>query len=190
MNTKKIIIATAFILLFSSFITGCNMAEKEAKETALLQVVEKAEAVKKEVNMVLKAQKEEGQVKVKITLENPDQKPITSVQSWFSFDVTKVHGKEIDTSKSAFSLVAPYENTFDNENGLVMLGRSNPDPVTDQIIEVAEIIFDIIGEGTVMIDVYDYREDLTGHTSVNTIIDGKPYNILIRPDSPALVIEN
>ena len=86
--------------------------------------------------------------------------------------------------------MAPYDNDFDNENGLVMLGRSNPDPVTDQVIDVAEMVFDIVGEGTVMIEAYDYREDLTGHTSANTIIDEKPYNILIKPESPALVIEN
>ncbi len=86
--------------------------------------------------------------------------------------------------------MALYDNTFDNENGLVMLGRANPDPITNPSIHVAEVIFDVVGEGTIMINAHDYREDVTGHVSVNTIIDEKPYNILIKPDSPALVIEN
>ena len=194
MNPKKIIIATIAILLLSGFLTGCELLEKvqeePAKETALQQIVQKAKAAKKEVSMVLKAEREEGQIKVKITLDNPNQKPVTSIQSWLSFDPAKVQGREINTEKSAFSIVAPYDNDFDNENGLVMLGRGNPDPITAKTIEVAEVVFDVVGEGTIMIDVYDYREDLTGHTSANTITDGEPYNILIKPDSPTLVIEN
>ncbi|MFC1734453.1 hypothetical protein ACFL6I_29495, partial [candidate division KSB1 bacterium] len=73
---------------------------------------------------------------------------------------------------------------------LVMIGRASPEPIISKDIHVAKVIFDIEKEETTMIDVYDYREDLTGHTSVNAIVDGKPYNILIKPDSPTLIIEN
>ena len=200
MKTKDILIATALILTISSLLTGCKLIETQAPaeqaakpappKINLEKTVKKALAVKKEVDMVLTAEKSENQVTVIIALENPQNKSITSIQSWLSFDATKLQGKEINTSGSAFELMAPYDNTFDNENGLVMIGRSNPDPIIDSSIQVVEVIFDIIAEGAVMIDTYDYREDLTGHTSVNTIVENKPYNILKNPDSPALIIEN
>ncbi len=200
MKPKDILIATALILTLSSLLTGCKLIEtqapaKQATKPAppkinLEKVVKKALAAKKEVSMIFKSEKSENQVTVTVSLENPKNKPITSIQSWLSFDATKLQGKEINTKNSAFELMAPYDNTFDNENGLVMIGRSNPDSITDSSIQVVEVVFDVIAEGAVMIDAYDYRDDLTGHTSVNTVLDNKPYNILIKPDSPALIIEN
>lgn len=206
MKSRDILIALAMILTFSSFLSGCefvdNLIEKKAPETAsvskpsipkrpsLEELAVKAVAVKKEVEINLSAKKEKGQVKVKITLNNPKQKPITSVQSWLSFDSSKLQGEKIDTSNSAFELMAPYDNAFDNESGLMMLGRSNSEPLTSASIEVAEVIFDVIADGTTMVDFYDYRTDLSGHTSVNTVTDGEPFNILIQPESPALIIEN
>lgn len=209
MKTKNILIATGLILILGTFLNGCQLAEKiglelpesisgekaTAKKPRLPKphveaLVQKAAAAKKEVEMVLKAEKEGAEIKVKITLSNPNQKPVTSVQSWLSFNPAKLQGASIDTSATAFSLMAPYDNTFDNEEGLVMLGRANPESITEKEIVVAEVVFDIAESGTTMIDTYDYRDDLTGHTSVNTVIDGKPYNILIKPESPALIIEN
>ncbi len=199
MKAKDILIATALILTISSLLTGCKLIETQAPaeqatkpaplKVSLEKMVKNAMAAKKEVDMVMTSEKSEGQVTVTITLANPQNKPITSIQSWLSFDATKLQGKEINTTGSAFELMAPYDNTFDNENGLAMIGRSNPDPVTDSTMNVATVVFDVIAEGTVMIEAYDYREDLNGHTSVNTIIEERPYNILKKPDSPALIIE-
>ena len=197
MKAKDIIIATALILTLSSLLTGCKLIETKELEVMkpapskinFEKIVKKALAVKKEVDMVLTAEKSENKITVTVLLKNPQNKPITSVQSWLSFDAAKLQGKEINASGSAFELMAPYDNTFDNENGLVMIGRSNPDPITDSSIKVIEVVFDVIAEGSVMIDAYDYREDLTGHTSVNTILEDKPYNVLKNPDSPALIIE-
>ena len=70
----------------------------------------------------------------------------------------------------------------------MMLGRSNSTPVTDKTIHVAVATFDVLDEEGATIDAYDYREDLTGHTSANTVTDGKAYNILVKPDSPAHII--
>ena len=85
---------------------------------------------------------------------------------------------------------APYDNGFDNEKGLVMIGRASSTKQFKKSLKVATVTFDIISEGTLMIDSYDYRNDLSGHTSANSLIDGKPYNILIKPNSPALAVEN
>ena len=210
MKPKDILIATALIIIFSSLISGCSLIKTDApsaepkpaaerqqsaptSEADLKEIQEKinkAKAAKKEVTMSLKAKKERGTVTVKITLANPKQKPITSVQTWLSFDPGKLHGSKVDTANTDFSLMAPYDNTFDDTNGLVMIGRSNPDPLTSTSITVAEVVFDIVDEGTTMIDVYDYRRDLSGHASVNALVDGTPFNVLVKPESPALIIEN
>lgn len=200
MNPKKIIIATITLLFLSSFLTGCDFiqkggraslidAEDKQKNEEILQLFEKAAAVEKDVTISLTGRREGAQVIVTINLENPNQKPITSVQSWLSFDALKLQGNEIDTTNSSFSLVAPYANEFDNQNGLVMIGRSNTTAVTDRTLTVAEVTFDSVQDGTTTLDFYDYRDDLTGHTSANTVFDGMAYNILIQPDSPAFVIE-
>jgi len=202
MKPKNIAIATLLILIASTLLNGCETIKlsTEKKPAAsenvgapsasqIQELVKKAEAVKKEVKMVFEADKGDNQLTVKIKLDNPNQKPITSVQAWLSFDPQILQGKKLNTADSAFALVAPYDNAFDNTNGLVMLGRSNQKPITDKTITVADVVFDLVKNETVMLEVYDYRDDLNGHTSANTIVDGKPYNVLIKPESPALVIE-
>lgn len=206
MKPKDIVIATAMILIAASFLSGCSLLSGEQAESRpsaemtqaqkkpsipkrTAELLKTVQAVQKEVKLKLSVAREVAEAKVKIELENPEKKPVTSTQLWLSFDTKRLQGKTINTDGSAFELPAPLANEFDNENGLVMLGRSNPDPLTDELIYVAEITFDISGEGATALDVYDYRDDLSGHTSVNTVIDNNPYNLLIKPETPALIIE-
>jgi len=202
MKPKDIIIAALVIIILSSFLNGCALIEKKSAtnekpaqaETVkpasdVQDLVKKGEAVMKDAELVLQAEKQENQVTIKISLDNPSKKPITSVQAWLSFDPAVIQGKEVNTTGSSFTIPAPYDNSFDNKNGLVMLGRSNAEPVTAENMLVAEAVFDLVKNETVLVNAYDYREDLSGHTSVNIILDGKPYNILLAPDSPALVIQ-
>lgn len=194
MKPKELLIATALILLFSTLLSGCQLVEqpgsgKTVKKTFIEEFVMKAVAAKKEVRLSLKAVRDGTQVKVSVTLENPNLKPITSAQTWLSFDPALLQGKSLNAKDSAFSLMAPYDNAFDNKNGLVMLGRANPKPITDKTIKVAELVFDSVKGGTAMVDGYDYQDDLSGHTSANVLVSGKPFNILLKPDSPLLIIE-
>jgi hypothetical protein len=193
MKPKDLIIATALILLLGSLLAGCEVtapkSESTAKKTAIEEFVLKAVAAKKEVGLVLKADHQGKQVTVTVSLENPNLKPITSVQAWLSYDPAKLQGKTVDAKDSAFDLMAPYNNTFDNQNGLVMLGRASTKPVKDKVIKVATVTFDSVQEGAAMLDAYDYQEDLSGHVSANVLSDGKPFNILVKPDSPLLVVE-
>lgn len=207
--TNKLFKTLALVLLITLFLTGCEIADKgivsvkdmvitekapekavaEGKKEEVRQLVQKARSAEKETDIILKTEREENKIVVKVILKNINKKPITSVQSWLSFDIKKIQGKEINTENSVFSLQAPYDNTFDNEIGLVMIGRSNPEPVTDEETEIAEVIFEQIEEGSTTIDIYDYRDDLSGHASVNTIADGTPYNIMRPPKSPGTIIE-
>jgi len=195
MKPKDIVIAAILIIIIASLVSGCGTTQKSANQVqpvvsgSVQNAVKKAAAVGKNIKMDFISEKSDNQVKVKIYLDNPSAQPVTSVQSWLSFDPNVISGKEINTKNSEFSLSAPYEQDFDNTNGLVMLGRSNPTPVTDKKLFVAEVIFDLLKNETVMVNAYDYRDDLTGHTSVNMMLDGKPYNILQKPESPALIIQ-
>ncbi len=208
MKPKDIIIAAALILTLSSFLSGCQLIEsnnetamKPAAESVMKaevkkpripqrtqELIAKAEEVKKEVKMTFETEEKDGQIEVSIYLENTAKKAITSVQTWLSFNPELIEGLKMKTSDSAFTLPAPYKNGFDNESGLMMLGRSNPDVITDTKIFVAVATFKVKTEGVAVVDIYDYREDLTGHTSVNTLVDGEPYNILIKPESPAFAV--
>ncbi len=193
MKAKELVIATALILTIGALLSSCQVVEPNqgnvSKKTSIEEFVMKAVAAKKEVKLALKADRAGDTLTVTVTLDNPNLKPITSVQSWLSFDPSKLQGKAIDTKSSAFGLMAPYTNTFDNVNGLVMLGRANPEPVAEKITQVAVLTFDVVKDGTTTLDAYDYQDDLSGHTSANVMEGGKPFNVLQKPDSPLLIVE-
>jgi len=193
MKPKELLIATGLILTLGVLLSGCQVVEpkqgKVSKKTVIEAFVLKAVAAKKEVRLALKADRQGDKLKVTVTLENPNLKPVTSVQTWLSFDPSKLQGKTVEARSSAFGLMAPYANTFDNENGLVMLGRSNSQPVAEKSTVVAVLSFDIVKPGVTTLDAYDYQDDLSGHTSANVLEGGKPFNVLQKPDSPLLIIE-
>ena len=192
MQKTKILIAAPMIILISSLFSGCiqRSAEEASIHNAAVKSLQQVQDVTKEVDLVLVAEREGDQVTVKVILDNPEEKPITSVQSWLSYNTKALEGIKIDFSNSDFLLSAPYENTFDEFFGLVMIGRGTNEAITAKSITVAEVVFDLIADGTTMVDVYDYQTNLTGHASVNMMLDGFPYNILKKPESPALIITN
>ena len=182
----------AVLILISGFLSSCSTKKTEADVSVSnsIQRIEKARELTKEVNMVLLSERDGDELNVKIMLDNPEQKPITSVQSWLSYDPEALEGVEIEVTDSPFAFTAPYENTFDEVNGLVMIGRGNAEPVTDKEINVASVVFKVTTDDITMIDIYDYQNDLSGHASANMMMEGVPYNILKKSDSPALVINN
>ena len=190
MNPAKVTIVTAIIILFTSILSSCGSEKTISENPTPAEVVKMAREITKEVAINLSYERNENQVTVKIVLDNPEKKPITSVQSWLSYNPKALKGVKINVENSPFAFTAPYENTFDEATGVVMIGRGNNEPVDDKSITIAEVVFELIQEGTTMIDIYDYRNDLSGHNSVNMMQNGFPYNILIKPESPALIINN
>jgi hypothetical protein len=197
MKPVKIIIAAVAIVLIPGVLNGCSLITSGTKtpvaSDSLLtprQTIEKAQKVTKDISMKLSAERDGDIVTVKITLDNPDGRPVTSAESWLSYDPAALKGQKINVSDSAFSLAAPYDNTFDEVNGLVMIGRANNVPITAKTIVVGEAVFKLQKEGTTMMDIYDYQDNMSGHASVNMMLEGAPYNILLKPESPALAIEN
>jgi hypothetical protein len=199
MNSTKVIIATAIILFISNFLTGCSskdLAMKPAggEETRVyaedsIKRISDAREVTKTASIRLEKEQDGRTLRVKILIDNPEGRAITSVQSWLSYNPKALKGVKIDTANSAFELMAPYDNTFDEVNGLVKIGRSSSEPVSDKLIEVAQAEFDMDYIGSTFVDFYDYQNDLTGHTSANVLQGETPFNVLMLPESPALVIE-
>ena len=194
MKSIKLIVATAILILVSTYLTSCKLMTPKAEvtETTLTpaESIEQAVKVIQDVTMRLSADRDNSQVIVKIVLDNPNGKSITSVESWLSYDPDALKGERINVVDSPFEFTAPYDNTFDEVNGLVMLGRANSDPITTKTINVAEVVFELLEDGTTMIDTYDYQSDMSGHVSANMLLDGVPYNVLLKPESPALIIQN
>ncbi len=184
-NSIKILIAAVIIMLASNVLVGC--ASKDVSEVGV-ERIEAAQEMKKTVNLSLIEVEGEDDMVLRLILDNPEKKPVTSVQAWLAYNPNFLHGVSIDTKVSAFELMAPYDNDFDEIVGLIMLGRSSASPVSDESITIAEIHFDKVADGAVMIEAYDYRHDLTGHTSANMMLDGVPINILLKPQSPLLII--
>jgi hypothetical protein len=193
MKPQKIIIATVMLLAAFSALNGCT-PEQTAKENGTLHSVAQAfnqlaKEVQKDVSLKLDYKRDGTDVVVSVFLENPKGKNITSVQSWLAFNPRDLQGKDIMVTDSAFDLAEPRTEIFDAEKGLVMLGRASTKGVSDTVLKVADIRFRANGDVMTLVDAYDYRTDLSGHCSANIVYQGTPYNILLKPSNPALVIQ-
>ncbi|MFH0820446.1 MAG: hypothetical protein V1908_01595 [Candidatus Peregrinibacteria bacterium] len=199
MDSLKILIATGVIILLGSFLAGCSRLTSRdagATPTAGMEDLKQAAGIQKDVTLDLSAQRlpagrhgDRNQLKVKVTLKNPSQRPITSAQTWLTYDPASLKGVSVDVSQSAFTLTAPFESLFDQGRGLVKLGRGSEKPITDSFITMGELTFEILKPGTTMVSAYDYKPNLRGHVSANVMLDGRPYNVLTKPQSPALIIQ-
>ncbi|MBU0705611.1 hypothetical protein KJ657_05435 [Patescibacteria group bacterium] len=188
MNLKsvKILIAAAIVVISANLLAGCS--PKNVSEAGMERIAE-AQEMKKTVKLSLVQVKADDKGFVlRLMLDNPEKKPITSLQAWLAYNPDDLKGISIDTAVSAFELTAPYDNNFDNEAGLMMLGRSAVSAVNDKEIVVADLHFGRVSDGVAMIEAYDYKQDLTGHTSANMMLDGAPVNILLKPQSPLLIL--
>lgn len=186
MQPFKIVLAAAVIIFASNVLTGCS---PQGVSRTGIDRIEEAQEFRKTLHLSLREVSGRDDISVRVVLVNPENRPITSVQSWLSYNSRVVQGLNIRTEESPFDIVAPYDNTFDDEAGLVMIGRSSDAPIDAEEIVVAEITFERVGEGTVMFEAYDYTNDLSGHTSANMVVDETPYNLLLKPESPLLIIQ-
>ncbi len=191
MNSFKRLLATGIIHFSSSLLGGCgnDVENPESTLDPAVARVQAAQEIKKTVSFLFEQKEVENQMKLSIYLDNPEEKPITSVQSWLTFNPELLQGLEVEVDESDFVLPAPYENGFDNKNGLLKVGRSAQGSVSDKKLLVAEVYFQPLRSGVAMVDVYDYKMDLSGRASANMVLDGVPYNLLMKPDVPAIVME-
>ncbi|OIO52086.1 hypothetical protein COT40_02040 [Candidatus Peregrinibacteria bacterium CG08_land_8_20_14_0_20_41_10] len=126
---------------------------------------------------------------VKIILNNPGQISLASVRSWLTYDPLKLEAQRIDTQNSIFEIVTPGENTFNQTQGIVQIGRGALQNINQINSLVAEIIFKVKPLSTETIstlDFYDFTGGINGHTTVATVENGAIKTLLAKPSSPAL----
>ena len=85
-----------------------------------------------------------------IVITNPSRQPIQSIQSWLEYDPTVLKGVDVRIADS-FPLVAPGEQSFDPEQGIVKLGASNVmGGVSEYEFSFARVRFQVISaKGTI-----------------------------------------
>lgn len=200
MNSFKIIIAAAVIMLVSNGLSGCSTDTPSSPGTSIktsspgfsslgMARIEAATALKKTAEISLKEISKQGNIsRLQLVLTNPEAQPITSVESWISFNPKLVKGNGFKVNEKAFNLSAPYTNGFDQEHGLLRFGRSTTTPITSHSIILADLTFESTSDIPVLLEAYDYQYDISGHSSVNRMDGETPINILLKPDSPMGVV--
>ncbi|MDH5597468.1 MAG: hypothetical protein OEY44_05140 [Candidatus Peregrinibacteria bacterium] len=186
MKTFKILLAALIVLGIANVLTACS---PNGASSVGMERIEVAQVYRKTVELGLREVNSEDGLTLEIVVSNPEGKALSSAQVWLAYNPDQLKGLKLDTSDSAFELMAPYENDFDEELGLVMLGRSTESAISDTEIVLARVSFERLTDGSAMIDAYDYQLDLSGHTSVNTLVEGEPVNVLLQPESPLYVIK-
>lgn len=198
------IIAFLFVLLFG----GCTgepnntntQSAKTSKETTqvfdvsyLKAQIEYAKLMpQKSAELIIDAKKLDNYTyEITVRISNPDKQAIQSVRSWLTYNAHEIQASKIDTTHSSFPLTAPSENNIENSLGLVKIGRSfTQEPSTESEMEIAKVIFVKKNRSiTSSIDFYDYRDDSSGHTTINALREDKVFNVLKIPSSPATNIQ-
>ena len=132
-----------------------------------------------DANLSLEYENGDSTVTVSIYIENPTKQKVISVQSWLEYDPKVLQGNKINTDDSAFNFVAPGENTFDTQKGLVKIGRSSTEGgANNDKIFVAKIHFKRLQNTPTSISFHNYQLGPNGSVSVRVFEDGFPITIL------------
>lgn len=173
-----------------------NEEQSSEYPSGLLQRIEDSrrqkelDAAQRTAKLELRLQ-EEGSaeaIAVDIWLINPDQKPITSVRSFLTFDSDVLSGTEIAIPQdSPFTVVAPGEQQFDADRGLAKIGLSTADNtvVTESEQLVATVFFKRQENTFTTIDFYNPGDN--GHTLVLEKTADGFRDVLQTPSVPTLL---
>ncbi len=185
MNSVKIIVAAVILMAASNLLSACS----PQVSNVAIERVEEGNQLKKTVTLELEQKAIPGKKVLQIVLDNPEAESLTSAEVWLSYNPEHLKGLSLEPNNEFFELSAPYENNFDNAAGLMKLGRSSAEPVTEKKIILAEIEFEKLTNGIAMIEAYDYKHDLSGHSSVNMMNELEPVNVLLKPTTPLYILQ-
>ncbi len=195
MRPKKSFVFALLLLASSGLLGGCGPADQlplpsaeSPQQMHPAARVQQAQEFRKSVDLHFDARRQEQEASVSIWLSNPEQKPITSVESWLSFNPEAVEVLSVDLSQSAFRLQAPYGQQVDAVQGLIRVGAGNNPPLTSVNLPVAEVRLRLLKPGALLMDTFSYQPDLSGHVSANAVVQGQTYNLLRPPASPAVAL--
>lgn len=119
-------------------------------------------------------------VPLQLSIKNPENAPIYSVQSWIKYNPTIFSISNLNDDSSDFPLAAPGEFKVQDDRGELRIGRA----VTGSAVEKNKIIianFDLKilkNPNATTLRFYDYQSNDIGKTAVVTIGSNIPVNIL------------
>lgn len=177
-------------ILIALLLTGCSNPAQPTK-TDLQQSVELTQSLQKTIKAnISQIKNTETSVTLEIFLENPESRQVVSAQTWLAYNPWDLRVVRIETNESDFDISAPGESDFDQTLGLIKLGRSKKQGFLDQKkIQMAQVVFEKLRPGFTNVDFYNYQEDLSGNTNVNINLNDQVYNLLQKPNSPAITIQ-
>lgn len=118
---------------------------------------------------------------IDIVLTNPSRQPLQSVQSWVEYDPDVLKGVEVRIVDQ-FPLVAPGEQAFSSEKGLVKLGASNvAGGMQEPEAVFARVKFQVLSQSAdpVLIRFHEFNLlGQEGRTKVLLIEEGRTVNVL------------
>jgi len=118
---------------------------------------------------------------IDIVLQNPSSQSIQSIQSWIAYDPAVLQGRDVRIVDE-FPLVAPGEQAFSPEQGLVKIGASNVrGGMDEQEFVFARLQFDVIAEIDSLIPIRFHEFSLLGQegrTKALVIESGRTVNVL------------
>lgn len=193
MKQSLIYIVAALVLLSSCGRTNPVVSQNNGNSTSLQQMIEQQKEQEKTTSLTLQTEKTTLQggdmFVVHVVLDNPKNEEIDSVRSWLTFDPTKVQVVALDETKSDFDLAMSDEKMFDNQKGIIAIGRSSTNIKKASSLIVMDISFQTLSltsEAITAIDFYNYTPDTNGHTGVYHLVGDTPYNILKEPQNTSL----
>jgi hypothetical protein len=128
---------------------------------------------------IQKISEDEKSLVVQVILHNPNQEKIQSIQSWITYPEKILTGEKISLlSSDIFDLVAPGEQNFDVEKGLVKIGISVGGKAerTNTQLAIAQIEFEKKSDSPFLLEFFDISQ--TGHTRVMSMTQTGVRNIL------------
>lgn len=175
---------SGFFLVFASFFLGNNAFANT--NNVQITFEECANAVCQRVSNentthALVANLQAGQkMKIGISVLNPQQQNLYSVESWLKFDPTKISVSQLSSENSDFPLEAPGEFEVDNQAGVIKIGRAIAGAPTKKPRNFVAS-FEITAKQNTQnsqLSFIDYRSSDVGKTSVLTIQNMVPQNVL------------
>lgn len=119
-------------------------------------------------------------ITIQITAQNPEQSPIYSTQTWIKYNPQVFEVSAVQEKNSDFPLAAPGEMKAYPQEGLIKIGRAVAGlPVQNPKANIATIELKILQDpqGS-QLEFYDFRANDVGKTSLLTLKNMLPENIL------------
>ena len=112
---------------------------------------------------------------ITLTLLNPKKNTINGARTWLAFPVNTLKVSNLKLNTTLFDLIAPNEDEYDKENGIIKIGLTSSKGIKNTQIPVASFDVKNRSRSPVPLNCYDYSDETNSHC---TVISSNRKNIL------------